>query len=109
MFSLSQFQKVIMRNEGLGKVKTSGLRTLLRLGNGETGRSGSKQAGGWLPHALGPASVRTAAQTQAAVLSLRSAVPWHLPGAATVRAPIKLPLGRTLIILWAAAQGEPAR
>ena len=37
-----------MRNKGLGKVKTLELRTLLRLGSGETGGSSSQWAGGWL-------------------------------------------------------------
>ena len=63
MFSLTQFQKVTLRNEGLGKVKTLGLRTLLGLGSGETGGSSSKQAGGWLLHTLSPAAAQTAAQT----------------------------------------------
>lgn len=41
------------------------------------------------------------------VLSLHSAVPWHLPGAVAVLTLITLPVGLILTILWDDAQGEP--
>lgn len=89
-----------MRNKGLGEVKTLELRTLLRLGSGETGGSSSKWAGGWLL----PLVVLLPKQLQRPRIRPEPSLRGPL-----APDPHQAPLGHILILLWADTQDESAR
>lgn len=90
-----------MRNKGLGKVKTLELRTLLRLGSGETAGSSSTWAGGWL-------------LTLVVLLLPKQFQRPRIRPEPSLRGPLapdphQAPLGHILIISWADTQDESAR